>query len=152
MWLRIKWHCKLVHGDVVYRDRTCAETTAVSRATSNVTTKQRCNQFVDIHFALCKATAIHSDSHTTRAQMQRFNSTIVVTDCEALRAQLEMIRCSTGVHISNIIFHSCLWFSLSSIHKQNLTQCEQCQMIMLFIWPRPPQPTQTEHNVSNAKC
>ena len=42
MWFRIKWHCKGVHGV----HRTCVETAAVSRDTSYVTTKQRCNHLI----------------------------------------------------------------------------------------------------------
>ena len=59
--------------------RTCVETTAVSRGTSHVTTRERCNHghiyrsmavttLVDIQNTLCKATVTHSESHTTTAQ------------------------------------------------------------------------------------
>ena len=40
MWLCMKRHCKLVHGCTLNTER--AETAAVSRGTSHVTTKQRC--------------------------------------------------------------------------------------------------------------
>ena len=45
--------------------RTCAETAAVSRGTSDVTTKQRCKNTnsVDIQDVLCKATVTHSESY-----------------------------------------------------------------------------------------
>ena len=56
---------ELVHGYNYGVHRTCAETAAVSRGTSDVTTKQRCNDTnsVDIQDVLCKATVMHSESY-----------------------------------------------------------------------------------------
>ena len=68
MWLCMKWH-DTVHACIVYTE--CAETAAVSRGTSHVTTKQHCKytNLVDIYSKMCNEKLVtHTESHVTTAQ------------------------------------------------------------------------------------
>jgi len=63
MCLWITWHCKLVHSYNYVVDKTYAETAAVLRSTSHVTTKQRCNIRCLFHNVLCKETNTNPDTN-----------------------------------------------------------------------------------------
>ena len=95
MWLRIKWHYKLVRGCMVYTER-APRRQQFHVAPTTLQPNSAVNTSVDIPNALCKATVTHSESHTTGAQTKRIAS--YSCHCEALWAHLEM-RHSTRVHI-----------------------------------------------------
>ena len=70
LWLCRKWRCKLVHAWLYGVHRTCVETAAVSRGTSHVTFKQRCQCATSMGIIKARYrmdTVTHLESHATGA-------------------------------------------------------------------------------------
>ena len=115
--------------------RTCAETAAVSRGTSHLTTKQRYSMHIPFRWifrnALSKAAVTHSEyirlERSGSARNQRIG--LFSRHCEALRAHVEMRRSSSRCsrnHNNRVWFFRWVFCTINKL-KQNEAQSARVQ-------------------------